>query len=166
MPVLGGASMVRDVIPRDDPFDRPPPRSIPLPPSLRVVLVLLALSLVAGFALARSLTPAPAGFGTHQQLGFPPCTTRALWNIPCPACGMTTSFAHFTRLQLPSALRANASGVLLAVLSLLAIPWSLVAAWRGRLVGEQWFLADRWLWLTLTWLGCAVTEWGLRRLCD
>lgn len=158
--------MVRRVIPRDDPFDLPPPRSLPLSLSLRVVFVLLACFLLAGFGLARSLTPAPAGFGTHQQLGFPPCTTRALWNIPCPACGMTTSFAHFTRLQLPSALRANASGVLLAVLSLLAIPWCLVSAWRGRLVGGHRVLDDHWLWLTLTCLGCVATEWGLRRLFE
>lgn len=156
--------MVRDVIPRDDPFELLPACSPRLSPAFRLLLVLLALLLLAGFGLARSLRPASSGFGTHQQLGFPPCTTRALWNIPCPACGMTTSFAHFTRLQLPSALRANATGVLLAVLSVLTILWSLISAWRGRALGGRRLGGDLWLWLILACMGCALTEWGLRRL--
>jgi len=131
-----------------------------------VLLVLLALALMAGFGLARSLTPSVAGFGTHQQLGFPPCTTRALWNIPCPACGMTTSFAHFTRLQWPSALRANATAVAVALLCLLAIPWFLWSAWQGRLVGEVWTGGDLWLWLVLACMGSALVEWGLRRCLE
>ena len=31
--------------------------------------------------------------GTHQQLGLPPCNFVTLTGYPCPACGMTTSFA-------------------------------------------------------------------------
>ncbi|MCY2965112.1 MAG: DUF2752 domain-containing protein [Planctomycetota bacterium] len=129
----------------------------------RWLLVTLALLFLAGFGLARSLEPDPRGFGTHQRLGLPPCTTRALWNLPCPGCGMTTSFAHFTRGQLLPAMRANLAGVLLAIVCAAAIPWCLWSAWQGRMwrVEEP---SQSLMWLLLALMGAALLEWGLRLL--
>ncbi|MGD9644207.1 MAG: DUF2752 domain-containing protein [Pirellulales bacterium] len=56
-----------------------------------------------------------------------------LLDMPCPACGMTTSWAHFVRGQLPSALRANVGGTLLAAIATMFMVWSLVSAVRGRI---------------------------------
>ena len=78
------------------------------------------------------LKPDTSGRGTHRQLGLPPCTFVMLFNQPCPSCGMTTSWAHVVRGQIVSALRANVGGTLLAVLALVAVPWSLISAGRGR----------------------------------
>jgi MFS family permease len=44
-------------------------------------------------AIAAWLTPAPEGYGTHQQLGLSACTMLSLTGWPCPMCGMTTTFA-------------------------------------------------------------------------
>jgi hypothetical protein len=96
----------------------------------------LGVFLLSGFLLAAYLKPSPAGFGTHQSLGLPPCSFIIMFGKPCPSCGMTTSFAHFVRGQLPSSLRANAAGTILAVSCVVLMLWSFCCAWKGRYV---WF---------------------------
>jgi hypothetical protein len=81
----------------------------------------------AVLTIARVVTPDPSGFGTHRQLGLPGCAFLALTSLPCPACGLTTSFAHMARLQITSALHANAIGVPLFALVLVSLPCSLIA---------------------------------------
>jgi hypothetical protein len=105
----------------------------PIGIGIRVLLVLWSLFLCAGFVLAASMSPDPRGFGTHQSLGFPPCTFQVLFDIPCPSCGMTTSFAHFTRGQIAASARANIAGLLLAITCLIQIPWCWISALKGRL---------------------------------
>ena len=90
------------------------------------------IGLLAGFGLAGYLTPSPAGLGTHQQLGLPPCTVRAIAGIPCPACGMTTSFSHFVRGQWLGSWSANPGGLLLALLCAALIPWLAWIVATGR----------------------------------
>ncbi len=82
-----------------------------------------------------ALEPDPRGFGTHQRLGLPPCTFRALFDIPCPSCGMTTSFSHFMHGNIWQAFRANAGGGVLAIICLVQIPWCWWSVFRGRLAG-------------------------------
>lgn len=79
---------------------------------------------VAGFTLltARMLKPAIQGFGTHQQLGFPPCLFFKATGIPCPNCGLTTSFAHSARLHFLQAFLAQPFGVVAFGLTLASIP--------------------------------------------
>ena len=88
----------------------------PVARSGRWLLFGWSLFLISGFTLAWNLEPDPRGFGTHQSLGLPPCTFRALFGIPCPGCGMTTSFSHLVRGNVVQASRANIGGVLLALL--------------------------------------------------
>lgn len=107
----------------------------PVARSGRWLLVGWSLFLISGFSLAWSLEPDPRGYGTHQSLGLPPCTMRAFFDIPCPGCGMTTSFSHIVRGNVTQALRANAGGVVLAVVCALQIPWCWWSAARGRLSG-------------------------------
>ena len=82
----------------------------------RWLLIVWSLFLVSGFALAVSLEPDPRGFGTHQRLGLPPCTFRSMFNISCPSCGMTSSFANFVRGRFRQAAEANSAGVVLAII--------------------------------------------------
>jgi hypothetical protein len=86
-------------------------------------------------AVAARLEPDANGYGTHQQLGLPPCTFVTLFGGRCPSCGMTTSWCHLIRGQLVAAARANVGGTLLGLLCLMAAPWALLSAWLGRLVG-------------------------------
>jgi hypothetical protein len=105
----------------------------------RGVLVGLALGVMLVFGIALWLDPyqedvVERRMGTHQQLGLPPCTFVTVTGYPCPACGMTTSFALLVRGDVLNSLRANWVGTLLAGLCLLFIPWSLVSVWKRRTV--------------------------------
>jgi hypothetical protein len=104
---------------------------------VRGSLIGIALGLAAVFAIARWLDPfgadgSPLLMGTHRQIGLPPCTFYTLTGLPCPSCGMTTSFALLVRGDVVDSLQANAVGTLLAVCCLAFIPWSLACVVRGR----------------------------------
>jgi hypothetical protein len=78
--------------------------------------------------IARALTPDPSGVGTHLQLGLPRCGFLSLTGLPCPACGLTTAFAHMARGEIAAAASVNAFGVLLFAIVCGAIP---LAVWAG-----------------------------------
>jgi len=103
------------------------------PLARRSLWTLLALASGAVLALARLLEPAPEGIGTHTQLGLPRCGFLALFSLPCPACGLTTSFAHLARFALFASLRAHPLGLPLFVL--VCALW--VRALRGVVAGDS-----------------------------
>ncbi len=88
--------------------------------------------LLAPFVVVGRLAPSRQGYGTHQQLGLPPCTFRALFRRPCPSCGATTAWASFVRGDLSGAVRAHASATLAAALAVGAAGWLLLSALAGR----------------------------------
>ncbi|RMG03430.1 MAG: DUF2752 domain-containing protein, partial [Planctomycetota bacterium] len=53
-----------------------------------------AVGLAGLLVIAAVLRPSPTGLGTHQQLGLPPCTFRAMFGSRCPTCGMTTAWSN------------------------------------------------------------------------
>jgi hypothetical protein len=104
---------------------------------VRLGLVLIALGLVAVFAVARWIDPydragRAATMSTHRQLGLPPCNFADTLRLPCPACGLTTSFALSARADLGNAARANWVGVLLAVFCAGLVPWAIASVIAGR----------------------------------
>ena len=118
--------------------------------------------LLAGLLLtAATLSPDRRGFGTHRQMGFPPCTFQVAWGIRCPACGMTTAWAHVVRGHPVRALQANVGGALLAIAAVAAAPWALISGIRGR-----------WLWmapcdsaillLSLMMITITLVDWAIR----
>jgi len=133
----------------------------PVGRGLRWLLVGWSLVLLGGFALAFALTPDPRGYGTHQRLGLPPCSFRAMLGIPCPACGMTTSFSHLMHGNMPGALRANPGGVLLALVCAAQVPWCWLSASRGRLAGVA-DPAKCLLWLILAVACVSLVHWVFR----
>lgn len=70
----------------------------------------LALLVVA--ALVR---PDSDGYGTHTQLGLPPCGMEAAFGVPCMTCGMTTAFARAADADLLGSFKTQPMGALLAV---------------------------------------------------
>jgi hypothetical protein len=146
----------------------PPAEPATLPPRLwklswpqRLAMVLAGGMLVTLLAVASRLTPSPSGLGTHQRLGLPMCTIRVCFGVRCPACGMTTSWAHLTRGNLPAAVRANAGGALLGLAALVCGPWLLASGLRGR-----WLLTPPHEWVTVG-IGVAIIavtliDWSLR----
>jgi hypothetical protein len=97
---------------------------------------LAAAALLAGLlGLARTLKPDPRGFGTHTQLGLPPCIFATATGRLCPTCGMTTSFAWFARGRLDRSWQTNPAGCLLALLSVPIIVWLVASAVENHPVG-------------------------------
>ncbi|MFT3923616.1 MAG: DUF2752 domain-containing protein [Myxococcales bacterium] len=97
----------------------------------RVAWLAALLSSLSVLAAARWLTPSPSGVGTHEQLGLPPCGMLAWLGVPCPACGMTTSFAHLADGDVLAAFRAHPLAPFLFVATCLAVPGALYAMTRG-----------------------------------
>lgn len=130
----------------------------------RALLLVCALGLLGPLALATHLKPDSQGFGTHRQLGLRPCAFLTVFGVRCPICGMTTSWACVVRGQLPSALRANAAGALLACLAMCVGPWATASAIWGRwvlvvpsdrlVIGT---LAAIWTLTMLVWIGRLIT---------
>jgi len=127
----------------------------------RLAVLLWCLLLTAGFSVAFRLQPDPRGFGTHQQLGLPPCSFRSLVDVPCPSCGMTTAFSHFVRGHWGQSLRANCSGFLLALICAAQVPWCLISLWTGRFWRVQ-RLDVLFLTVLLVLSGSALLEWSVR----
>ena len=111
----------------------------PISPCGRLLVAAVSLAVGAALITARQLEPDPRGYGTHEQLGWAPCWFNRYVGRPCPACGMTTAWAYAVRGRIREAVTANAGGAAACGLAVLAGPWLVVSAARGR-----------WLWIRPT----------------
>jgi hypothetical protein len=118
----------------------------------------LALASLLVLFVSRLLTPAASGVGTHTQLGLPPCGFLAFFHLPCPACGLTTSFAHLAHGALRASLEAHPLGLPLFLGLLVLLPRALYETLRAqpapidlgpREVGAAWLYTAS---LLLVWL--------------
>jgi hypothetical protein len=130
---------------------------------VRSSLLIVTLGLIGVFAVAAWLNPYQANgqartMETHLQLGLAPCTFKRLTGLPCPSCGMTTSFALLMHGDLWNSLRANAVGTLLAIVGLVYIPWSLasIACKRTLFIRS---LEQTALVLTIFFVGLMLLRW-------
>jgi Protein of unknown function (DUF2752) len=104
---------------------------------VRAALLFIALGLATVFFIATWVQPyAPDGtplrMASHQSLGMPACRFKEMTDMPCPSCGMTTSFALLVRGDVWNSLKANWVGTGLAVFCAFLIPWCLWSSVRGR----------------------------------
>jgi hypothetical protein len=112
-------------------------------------------------AMAATLEPDLRGYGTHTQLGLPPCGFQLWTGTPCPGCGLTTAFAHAVRGDLAHAASANPFGLLLFAVAVACVPVGLLAGWRGWSVDLmlERFALGRW---ALAVAACGVALWAVR----
>ena len=150
----------------------PPPLSEPNEPLevipvlrgwVRGLLVGVVLGLVAVFGVALWLNPynpdgSPRSMETHRQLGLHKCTFYEMTGLPCPSCGMTTSFALLMHGDLKNSLRANAVGTLLACFCLLLIPWCVASVIRKRLFFVR-SLERAVTWFAVVFLSLMLIRW-------
>lgn len=144
----------------DEEFYEPPP---PRRTWVRVLLVAIVMGWLSVFAVARWLNPYEGGRvwleQTHRQLGLAPCVFRDVSGLPCPSCGMTTSFALLMRGDVVNSMRANFAGTLLALIGLVYIPWAIASMWRGRWLGvrevEPWLIR-----LIFAWVAIMLLRWS------
>lgn len=135
---------------------------------VRSVLVILALGFLTIFGIALWLNPYRADgerrtMATHMQLGLPSCSTVELMGVPCPSCGMTTSFSLLAHGDLVGSLKANWVGTIMAIYWFALIPWAAIGAWRDRylwirsgetlltisVIGALVLMLIRWAWIIL-----------------
>ncbi len=90
----------------------------------------LLVSACAVLAVAAWLKPAACGYGTHTQLGLPPCNFLRLTHLPCPSCGLTTCFAWAIRFHFWKAFLANPFGILVFFGTVSLIPTAIFLLWR------------------------------------
>lgn len=107
------------------------------PRYVRGLLLAIAAGLAGVFAAAAWIHPygpdgEPRTMATHTQLGMPPCNFVVLTGKPCPACGMTTSFALLVRGDVGASVRANWVGALLATFWAVLLVWAVAGALLAR----------------------------------
>ena len=99
---------------------------------VRLIATVVCIACLALLAVASGLTPNHNGHSTHKSLGLPPCTLLSLTGVPCPSCGMTTSFAHAAEGRLDHAFITQPGGALLALMTAMAVLVSGYIAVTGR----------------------------------
>ncbi len=99
-----------------------------VPWSTRVMFLLASMGSLALLIVAWRLDPHPSGIGTHTSLGFSPCGWIVNANLPCPTCGMTTSFSNAAHGHWITGILAQPMGFLLAVSCA-------VVFWLGMYIG-------------------------------
>src|SRR5450432_3468050 len=110
------------------------PRTDPavMTPWGRGLAFLTGLVCLAILTTAARVTPSPTGMGTHLQLGLQKCGWYNTFGLPCPSCGMTTSFAWFARGNLLASFYIQPMGALLALLAVITFWTGAYIAFTGR----------------------------------
>jgi hypothetical protein len=116
--------------------------AIPTPTQDRLVGAALFLPTATVLGIATQLTPSPTGYGTHLQLGLGSCSFLRLFGIPCPMCGMTTTFAHLAHFHLWAGTANQPFGL---VLFLLTVAGVVVGPSSSSPHGVRWRSIVRWI---------------------
>jgi hypothetical protein len=126
----------------------------------RALALAAALACLAVLVVAAYVEPNPAGVGSHaSSLGLQPCQFLRTTSLPCPGCGMTTSFAYFARGNVAASVYIQPMGTVLAALSGACVWAGLYVAFTGRPVYRLFrLLPGRYYLVPLLVLG--VLGWG------
>jgi hypothetical protein len=98
----------------------------------RAVALLVAGSCLSLLVTAAWVTPSPSGFGSHQRLGLKSCQFLKTGGVPCPSCGMTTSFAWFVRGNILASFYVQPMGFVLATAAAMTVWGALYVAMTGK----------------------------------
>ncbi|MCA9250052.1 MAG: DUF2752 domain-containing protein [Phycisphaerales bacterium] len=100
--------------------------------SVRINATFAVVVTTALLAVSVLLTPDPNGFDTHSQLGLARCSWPATYGIPCPTCGMTTSFALMVRGRVIQSFTTQPLGAMLALATFGVLLLGIRALFTGR----------------------------------
>ena len=133
----------------------------------RLLALVLATAAIAVLVTAVLIKPSPEGVGTHRQIHYlsptgetpPACELLRISGIPCPTCGMTTSFAWFVRGNWLASFYVQPMGFLLALLTG-AFFWAcLFIALTGAPLHRLLTQIRGVVWITGL-VGFAIAAWG------
>ncbi|MFQ5425198.1 MAG: DUF2752 domain-containing protein [Phycisphaerae bacterium] len=89
-------------------------------------------------SLAVWLRPDVRGFGTHEQMHLPPCGFMVTSGLPCPTCGMTTSFSLMMHGHPLAAVIAQPAGAVLCLAAVAGMITAMIIAVSGRVPRVNW----------------------------
>lgn len=127
---------------------------------------LAALSVAVGclipLIIAARLQPSPEGVATHTELGLQRCRMLQVTGIPCPSCGMTTSWSWFVRGNLAASLYVQPMGTVLAIIAMACVWGGLYIAITGRAVYRLLaILPGRYYFIPLLAFGLLAWGWKI-----
>ncbi len=150
----------------NDPVQLPYVRPEQLPIAARMLLFFSAAGLAGLLVVAGQLKPDSRGLGTHEQLGLPPCAIQAMMGIPCPSCGMTTSWSRLMRADISGSLNANPAGTTAALIAVVLGAGLFSSGWNGRwsrlVAAPRFWLAvviGQGLVMMIFWI-CKIAQWA------
>ena len=125
----------------------------------RLTAASIALCCFFVLGLAAYLKPSHEGVGTHRAMGFSSCDFMNRTGLPCPTCGMTTSFAWFARGNFLASFYVQPMGFVLAVLTAASAWAALYIAITGKPAHRlMQLLPHRYYLIPLMMF--AVASWG------
>lgn len=125
----------------------------------RLTALMVALAALSVLVTASLLQPSPQGTGTHLKMGFERCQFLRTTNLPCPSCGMTTSFSWFARGNWLASLYVQPGGFVLA-LAFGAIFWAGLYAFTTGSPLQRLLRQIPWIYSVPTILGFFIAAWG------
>jgi hypothetical protein len=128
-------------------------------PLHRAIAAAVALGCLAVLITAVSIHPSSTGMETHRQLGLAECQFLRTSGIPCPSCGMTTSFAWFVRGNIVASLYVQPMGTLLATGAALTFWAALYIAATGKPVHRLMSILPA-SYYVLVPMGVGIAAWG------
>ena len=112
---------------------------VPVRRGTRCIAALVALGCLAILTIAVLLKPDPRGFGTHEALfGAWPCGFILTTGLPCPTCGMTTSFAELMHGHPIRSFITQPAGAVLCLATIGGLILSLYILLSGRAPVVNW----------------------------
>lgn len=129
---LGGPTSVTKSADDAPPLYRPRRVTPVAPVSTRVIALGLAIGCMTVLLVAAGLRPSPTGVGSHRGLGLQNCSLLERTGIPCPSCGMTTSFTWFAHGNLLASFYVQPMGMMLAMAAAGCVWGGLYIAITGR----------------------------------
>ncbi|MBX9680169.1 MAG: DUF2752 domain-containing protein [Gemmataceae bacterium] len=158
-------AMVPDHATDPDWDDVPPRPRRPMAWWVRGILLAIVAVWLGVFGIAMRLNPYKDDRiwhqETHTQLGLPPCSFKTLTGgMPCPSCGMSTSFALLVRGDLWNSVQANVVGTCLAIFGVAFVLWAIASVIRGRLLGVR-SVEMTLIRLTIAFVILLFGRWGI-----
>lgn len=135
------------------------PGRVLAPWHVRLVALGLAAGCLAVLVTAARLTPSPHGVGSHRGLGLQSCALLDRTGLPCPSCGMTTSFTWFARGNLAASAYVQPMGALLAAAAACTVWGGAYVALTGRPLHRLVYLLPARAYL-IGILGFAIAAWA------
>lgn len=105
----------------------------------RVLWALVGMACVVVLGVAAWLPPDARGYGTHEAiLGAWPCGFILTTGMPCPTCGMTTSFALMMHAKPIEAVLTQPAGAVLCLATMGTLLLSVRVALTGLAPNVNW----------------------------